>query len=142
MLLPRPTSLRTDSGEFVLSETTSIRVTDPRLAPNARLLQSALRPPTGFDLPAVDAAAHAAAAAGMTDPAAAAAAAAAAITLGLDPALGAEAYRLTTGPDGAVIEGGGEAGVFYGWQALLATAAARGLPARPGRRRALGRCPR
>ena len=44
MLLPRPTSLRTDSGEFVLSETASIRVSDPRLAPNARLLQAALRP--------------------------------------------------------------------------------------------------
>lgn len=119
MLLPRPTSLRTDSGEFVLRETTSIRVTDPRLAPNARLLQSALRPATGFDLPYVAAPADPADQASPASPADGDADPAAPITLGLDPALGAEAYRLATGPAGAVIEGGDEAGVFYGWQSLL-----------------------
>jgi hexosaminidase len=116
MLLPRPSSLRTAPGEFVLTDSASIRVGDPRLAATARLLQAALRPATGFALPTRDTAADGAAAAGSCD---AADSAAASISLALEPGLGAESYRLTTGPDGAVIVGGDEAGVFYGGQALL-----------------------
>ena len=111
MLLPRPSSLRTASGEFLLTDSTSIRVGEPRLAATARLLQAALRPATGFPLPTIAAPEVAAESADS--------AASASISLALDPQLGAESYRLTTGPEGAVIEGGDEAGVFYGWQALL-----------------------
>ena len=40
------------------------------------------------------------------------------LRLTLDESLGAEAYRLTVGPDGLLVEGGTEAGVFYGLQSL------------------------
>lgn len=40
------------------------------------------------------------------------------LRLTLDESLGAEAYRLTVGPDGLLVAGGTEAGVFYGLQSL------------------------
>lgn len=41
------------------------------------------------------------------------------VRIGLDAALGAEAYTLVTGPDGVTITGGDAAGAFYGAQTLL-----------------------
>jgi hexosaminidase len=117
MLLPRPSSLRTAPGEFVLTDSASIRVGDPWLAATARLLQAALRPSTGFPLPTVSTVPTSEDSTASEN--SAASGASASISLALAPELGAESYRLTTGPDGAVIEGGDEAGVFYGWQALL-----------------------
>ena len=106
MLLPRPVSFRAESGEFVLSDSTALRVADPALAGTARWLQGALRPSTGLPLPP---------AADSVD----SADSAPEITLALDPALAPEAYALTTGPSGATVRGGDAAGVFYGCQALL-----------------------
>ena len=50
MLLPRPTTYRTNEGEFSLTTSTVIRVGDPSLSGTARWLQSALRPPTDGSL--------------------------------------------------------------------------------------------
>ena len=99
MLLPRPAELRTDEGEFVLDQATSI-VAGTELVPTAHWLQSALRPATGLGL----------ALTGRADRA---------ITLGLREDLTAEAYHLSIGPAGVRVEGGDAAGVFYGCQALL-----------------------
>lgn len=41
------------------------------------------------------------------------------ISIGLDPALGAEAYELRTGPDGTRLVGGDAAGAYYAAQTLL-----------------------
>ncbi len=41
------------------------------------------------------------------------------VTIALDEALGAEAYELTSGPDGVTITGGDAAGAFYGAITLL-----------------------
>jgi hexosaminidase len=123
MLLPRASSLRADSGEFVLTDSTAIRAADPALAGTARRLQSALRPATGLALPLAEPAGSAAGTSPAgTPPADSADAPASAnpeITLALEPGLGAEAYELTTGPAGASVRGGDVAGVFYGCQALL-----------------------
>ncbi|WP_344955136.1 beta-N-acetylhexosaminidase [Actinomadura miaoliensis] len=57
--------------------------------------------------------------------------------VGVDPALPSEGYRLTIGPDGATITGGGEAGVFWGRQTLrqlLGPDAYRRAPIRPAPR--------
>ncbi|MFG2820963.1 beta-N-acetylhexosaminidase [Kitasatospora sp. NPDC048365] len=100
-MLPRPAFLQLLDGEFRLDDTTAI--TAPReLAPSAHWLQGALRPATGLWLPVGVAvgAGHA-------------------ITLRLAPELGHEAYRLSVTTERVVIEGGSQAGVFYGCQALL-----------------------
>lgn len=116
MLLPRPASLRADSGEFVLSDSTALHVADPSLTGTAHWLQSALRPSTGLPLPlaATDAVGHV-----DNDGKEDGGAGATAISLALDPALSPEAFTLTTGASGAVVRGGDAAGVFYGCQALL-----------------------
>jgi hexosaminidase len=106
MLLPRPTTYRTNEGEFSLTTSTVIRVGDPSLSGTARWLQSALRPPTGLPLPTFE----------DTD---GSDAAASAISLETSAELGPEAYELTVTPAGARIAGGDAAGVFYGCQALL-----------------------
>ena len=108
MLLPRPTTYRTDEGEFSLTESTVIRIGDPALSSTARWLQAALRPPTGLSLRTEDSA--------TTDPKDASASA---ISLATDAELGPEAYALTVTPSGVQILGGDAAGVFYGCQALL-----------------------
>ena len=98
MLIPRPTTMtNTEGGEFALTGTTAIAAQDVLKGVSA-WLQAALRPPTGLPL-------------GESPDGA--------IGLELDPALGAEAFRLAVMPDGIRIEGGDEAGVFYGCQALL-----------------------
>lgn len=55
------------------------------------------------------------------------------IRLEIDPALGAEAYALSSGPSGATVRGGSAAGVFYGIQTFLQSlpAAAFGSVAAP-----------
>ncbi|MEV7715360.1 glycoside hydrolase family 20 zincin-like fold domain-containing protein [Streptomyces sp. NPDC088270] len=57
MLLPRPTSVRTDDGVFLLDASTAITAA-PELRPTARWLQSVLRPSTGLDLPLLPEARH------------------------------------------------------------------------------------
>ncbi|MFJ2501950.1 beta-N-acetylhexosaminidase [Streptomyces sp. NPDC087539] len=99
MLLPRPTSVRTDDGVFLLDASTAITAA-PELRPTARWLQSVLRPSTGLDLPLLPEARHP-------------------IDLRTGSDLGPEAYRLRTTADGVVIEAGGPAGAFYGCQSLL-----------------------
>ncbi|MFV0126397.1 beta-N-acetylhexosaminidase [Streptomyces sp. HMX112] len=99
MLLPRPASLRTDDGEFLLDETTAIAPSG-ELVPTAHLLQALLRPSTGLPLPLTSQHENV-------------------ITLSVADDLQAEAYRLTATSHAVRIEGGGPAGVFYGCQALL-----------------------
>ena len=119
MLLPRPTTYRADDGEFSLTESTVIRVGDrAALSGTARWLQSALRPSTGFPLPAADVADAGGVGAGGTD-AASSGAGDSAISLSLNSALGAEAYELSVDASSVRIAGGDAAGVFYGCQALL-----------------------
>lgn len=60
------------------------------------------------------------------------------IRLRLAPALGPEEYRLHSGADGVLVEGGDAAGVFWGVQTLrqlLGPDAFRRAPVRPGRAR-------
>ncbi|MEV1039542.1 beta-N-acetylhexosaminidase [Streptomyces sp. NPDC050204] len=112
MFLPRPTSVQTDNGEFVLDASTAITAA-PELRSTARWLQSVLRPSTGLDLPFLSdlhEARHT-------------------IDLRLGEGLGPEAYRLRVSSDGIVIEGGDRAGAFYGCQSLL-----QSLPAEVHRR--------
>jgi hexosaminidase len=97
MLIPRPTTMRATGGEFELDEATGICAAGG-LAGVSAWLQGALRPATGLAL-------------GESPDGA--------IRLCLDPALGAEAFRLAATPEGIRIEGGDAAGVFYGCQALL-----------------------
>ncbi len=112
MFLPRPTSVQTDNGEFVLDDSTAVTAA-PELRSTARWLQSVLRPSTGLDLPFL---AHLPEAQHTID-----------LRLGED--LGPEAYRLRVSSDGIVIEGGDRAGAFYGCQSLL-----QSLPAEVHRR--------
>ncbi|MFD7496313.1 beta-N-acetylhexosaminidase [Streptomyces sp. NPDC059832] len=100
MLLPRPVTVRPAPGEFPLDAATTIKAPG-ELATTAAWLQSALRPATGLPLPLTD-----------EEPGPG-------IALTLRPELGAEAYRLESGPAGVRIEGGDAGGVFYGCQALL-----------------------
>ncbi|WP_282202997.1 beta-N-acetylhexosaminidase [Kitasatospora fiedleri] len=99
MLLPRPASLRTGAGEFLLDETAAITA-HPELTPTAVWLQGALRPATGLPLPLDPAARHP-------------------ISLALRADLAPEAYRLTVTDASVLIEGGAPAGAFHGCQALL-----------------------
>ncbi|RVU18857.1 beta-N-acetylhexosaminidase [Streptomyces antnestii] len=99
MLLPRPTSVRRGDGSFLLDDSTAL-VAAPEVRPEARWLQSALRPATGLDLPLADRADRA-------------------VELRLDDGLGPEAYRLDATPQGVVVTGGDRAGVFHGCQSLL-----------------------
>ncbi|MFE7619508.1 beta-N-acetylhexosaminidase [Streptomyces sp. NPDC057496] len=99
-LLPRPVTARTAPGEFLLGAATTITAPDA-LATTAARLQSALRPATGLPLPVT---------AETSGPG---------IVLALRPELGAEAYRLESGPAGVRIEGGDTGGVLHGCQTLL-----------------------
>jgi hexosaminidase len=102
VIIPRPTSLEFDDGEFVFDRNT--RVGAPaHLDAVAGWLHGALRPATGFALTRVD------------DPGSVHAAVELALGLDLHP----EGFRLEAGPGGIRIEGGTSAGVFYGCQALL-----------------------
>jgi hexosaminidase len=112
MFLPRPTSVHTDNGEFVLDASTVITAA-PELRSTARWLQSVLRPSTGLELPFLS---HLPEAQHPID-------------LRLGEGLGPEAYRLRVNSDGIVIEGGDRAGAFYGCQSLL-----QSLPAEVHRR--------
>ncbi|MFJ7198929.1 MULTISPECIES: beta-N-acetylhexosaminidase [unclassified Streptomyces] len=100
MVLPRPVTARSAPGEFPLDATTTISAPGA-LATTGAWLQSALRPATGLPLPVTG---------DESRPG---------IALTLRPELGAEAYRLESGPAGVRIEGGDASGVFYGCQVLL-----------------------
>lgn len=105
-LIPRATRELVEAGEFELGTETAI-VTSEAVSGVAVWLQNALRTPTGLALPIVSGGVPA----GRPTPSA--------IALGLDDALGSEAFRLQSSPDGIVVSGGAAAGVFYGVQALL-----------------------
>jgi hexosaminidase len=106
MLLPRPESLVDGDGEFLLDRSTVIHA-PAELSAAAQWLQSALRPATGLPLPVIhtpvghaDRPVHP-------------------IALRLRKDLEPEAYRLVAEPFGVSVEGGDDAGVFYGCQILL-----------------------
>ncbi|MFJ4741641.1 beta-N-acetylhexosaminidase [Streptomyces sp. NPDC088775] len=99
MLLPRPVTARSAPGEFPLDACTTITA-PAALAATAARLRSALRPATGLPLPVTE---------DGSGPG---------IALTLRPELGAEAYRLESGPAGVRIEGGDVNGVRHGCQAL------------------------
>jgi hexosaminidase len=100
MLLPLPVSVVQAPGEFVLDAATSIAA-PPELARTAHWLQETLRASTGLPLPVVG------------EPATGS------IVLASRPDRGPEAFLLAVAPSGIVIEGGDDAGTFYGCQALL-----------------------
>jgi len=102
VIIPRPTALEFDDGEFVFQRNTRI-VAPGGLDAVANWLQAVLRPAMGFSLARVD------------DPESVHSTVV--LDLGLD--LHPEGFRLSAGPDGIRIEGGTPAGVFYGCQALL-----------------------
>lgn len=96
-LIPRPISCSTGEGAFVLDRET--RVDAPvALAGVASWLQGALRPATGLPI---------ATGAGGN------------VLLLMQPNLAAEGFELSVTTSGIRIAGGGQAGVFYGCQALL-----------------------
>ena len=97
MMIPRPTTMTTSSGQYELTGNTAIASQDG-LAGVSAWLQAALRPPTGLLLSE------------RPD---------GAIRLELDAMLGAEGFRLIVTTDGIRIQGGDAAGVFYGCQALV-----------------------
>ncbi|GAA0484874.1 beta-N-acetylhexosaminidase [Paractinoplanes deccanensis] len=96
MLIPAPLSFVPGRGELVLDHSTTVSAEEP-LGGVLIWLQQALRPATGLPLREAPAGT---------------------IRLGLAD-LGPEEFRLSVTPDGATVEGGGPAGVFYGCQALL-----------------------
>ncbi|MER8047347.1 beta-N-acetylhexosaminidase [Streptomyces sp. NPDC094032] len=101
MLLPRPHSLTPLDGTFLLGPDTVLSA-GPGTVDTAEWLRSVLRPSTGLPLPPRAPAGD--------EPA---------ITLALDPALAAEAYRLDVRTEGVTLVGGAASGVFYACQALL-----------------------
>ncbi|MCP2310087.1 beta-N-acetylhexosaminidase [Kitasatospora paracochleata] len=114
-LIPAPRRFRAlPEPAFTLGPDTGVRV-GPGTGRAARRLRAELGAATGFDLdPASDGR----------------------IELALDPALGAEAYRLESGPDGIRLTGGAEAGLGHALQTLrqlLGPAALRRAPL-PGTR--------
>jgi hexosaminidase len=103
MLLPRPDTVTAGTGSFELTPVTTIAA-PVALTNEAVWLGAALRPATGLPLTT-----------GVT----ADGGPGGAITLSLEPALGAESYRLVATETGVAIAGGDAAGVFYGCQSLL-----------------------
>lgn len=103
-LVPRPTSLVEGSGRFTLTSQTRIVAPD-RLQGTVAWLQQALRPATGLPLRE---------SAEDTGPGAERA-----IVLGIAADLGPSEYRFEATVDGVVIQGGDDAGVFFGVQTLL-----------------------
>ena len=107
-VIPKPVAVSAAGGIFTITAATQIYVapeTDPLIA-IGHYLAERLRPATGYALPVL--AANAAPPAGQIY----------LTTVGSDPALGDEGYRLTIAPDGVRIAAAGPAGLFYGVQTL------------------------
>ncbi|MEV5608348.1 beta-N-acetylhexosaminidase [Streptomyces sp. NPDC052225] len=117
-LVPAPRQVAWGSGSFVLGDGTGIAAGEGT-RDTARWLRATLGAATGLELPPQDA--------GGPD---------GVIRLRVDPALDAEAYRLSVTADGVDIAGGAPAGVFWGAQTLrqlLGPDAYRRAPLGPGR---------
>ncbi|MEG8277746.1 beta-N-acetylhexosaminidase [Streptomyces sp. AHA2] len=100
-LIPAPRSTTPGGGEVRLTPDSRLHADAPAEGV-ARLLGAALRQATGLPLREGDGTG-----AGEGD-----------IRLGLRAGLGPEEYRLVSGPDGVLVEGGGAAGVLWGAQTL------------------------
>ncbi|GAB6902330.1 beta-N-acetylhexosaminidase [Kineosporia succinea] len=96
-MIPRATTQTASDGFLVLDSVTTLEAPD-ELTGVLTWFQSALRPATGLPFREK---------AGGT------------IRLALSSEMADEAYRLVVTPTGAVVTGGGPAGVFYGCQAFL-----------------------
>ncbi len=109
-LVPQPREIQRGPGQFVVKQDTAILVDkdSPEAANIAKLLAQRIRASTGLDLrvSAVDSPGKQPSSIRLT-------------TRGADASLGCEGYQLDVAPDGAVIAGGGAAGIFYGTQTLL-----------------------
>ena len=109
-LVPQPREVQRGPGQFVLRQDTAILVDNdsPDATSIAKLLAQRIRASTGLDLKvsATDSPDKQPGSIRLT-------------TRGADAALGCEGYQLDVTPDGAVITGGGAAGMFYGTQTLL-----------------------
>lgn len=103
-LLPRPLRLNEREGEFVLLPGATVRAS-VEAEPVAGWLRARLAAATGYPLVCTDPQLDADTVAG--------------IHLDLDPALGAEEYRLTVAPDGVRLVAGAVAGLAHGAQSLL-----------------------
>ena len=125
-MIPKPRSATPGDGVFTLHEATAITATDAA-ARAARRLQADLRAATGFALPTVRVeegaqrpSRNAADDEGLDTrrPPAGATRPAADIDLAFDDRMPHEAYRLEVASAGVRVIGGGDAGLFYGGQAL------------------------
>ena len=109
-LVPQPREVQYGPGQFVLKHDTAILVDkdSPDAASIARLLVQRIRVSSGLDLKvsAADSPGKQPGSIRLT-------------RRGADASLGCEGYQLDVAPDGAVITGGGAAGIFYGTQTLL-----------------------
>ena len=109
-LVPQPREVQRGPGQFVLKRDTAILVDkdSPDATSIAKLLAQRIRASTGLDLKvsATDSPGKQPGSIRLT-------------TRGDDASLGREGYQLDVAPDGAVITGGGAAGMFYGTQTLL-----------------------
>ncbi|MFH8805125.1 beta-N-acetylhexosaminidase [Streptomyces sp. NPDC017936] len=103
-LIPVPRSVVADSGEVRLTARSRIHA-DSATEDVGHWLLAVLRQATGLPLREGR---HPGDTEGDAD----------GIRLRADPALGPEEYRLVSGPDGVLIEGGGAAGAFWGAQTL------------------------
>jgi len=102
VIIPRPTRLEFDDGEFIFDRTTRIAA-ESNLDSIVTWLRGVLSPVTWLPLSRVADAQRVAST----------------LELGLGLDLKPEGYRLSAGPEGIRIEGGTAAGVFYGCQALI-----------------------
>lgn len=120
-MIPRPLGFRRGGGHFTLTADTGIHAATDAAASVARRLQAELREATGFPLPVGRVASAGESietvdARGSRD--GAGAPTRRAITLAVDERMPREGFRLEVTPEGVAITGGGEAGLFYGGQAL------------------------
>jgi len=109
-LVPQPREVQSRPGQFVIQQDTAILVDkdSPDATSIAKLLAQRIRASTGMDLKvlASDSLGKKPGSIRLT-------------TGGANAALGHEGYQLDVAPDGALITGGGAAGMFYGTQTLL-----------------------
>ena len=109
-LVPQPREVQRGPGQFALKQDTAILVDKDAAdaASIARLLTQRIRASAGLDLKV-----------STSDSPGMQPGAIRLTTRGGNASLGREGYQLEVTPDGAVITGGGAAGMFYGTQTLL-----------------------
>jgi len=104
-LIPKPTSIRPETGSFTVSSRTRILIKDGNIEPIANLLAAYLRQAAGFEVSVR--AGEADQVPGNIQ-----------LTLNNDPSLGEEGYELSVATDSIHLHANRPAGLFYGVQTL------------------------